>query len=321
MQIRQSIFRRLRMLALAGAWVLITPWANAEDIPVMTARQVSPSAWYVEGLLAAGSPANQNFISNAGFVVTPQGVVVIDALGSPALATRLMAAIRKVTAVPITHLIVTHYHADHIYGLQSFKAAGVRIVAHRAALAYLNSDAARLRLNASRQELAPWVDAQTQLVEADEWLDGARELVVGGTSFQIKPMGPSHTPEDLAVFLPHEKVLFAGDLVFRNRLPFVGQADSGHWVRALDDLLALDATVVVPGHGPVSKDVLADMQLTRAYLAHLRATMGQAAKNMEPFEEAYQAADWTRFEQLPMFRFINRMNAYNTYLLMERDGN
>ena len=286
----------------------------------MQVRKVSASAWYVEGLSAAGSPANQNFISNAAFVVTPAGVVVIDALGSPALATRLLAEIRKITAVPVTHVIVTHYHADHIYGLQAFKAAGARIVAHRAALEYLNSDNARLRLEASRQELAPWVNADTRLVHADEWLDAPRELTLGGVRFQIKPVGPSHTPEDLAVYLPHEKVLFAGDLVFRNRLPFVGQADSGHWIKALDELLAFDTAVVVPGHGPVSNSATQDMKVTRAYLVHLRATMGKAARNMDPFDEAYKTADWTEFDQLPMFPFINRMNAYNTYLLMERQS-
>lgn len=301
-------------------FALTVPTIHAQEPPPMQATQVSPTAWYVEGLSAAGSPANQNYISNAAFVVTPQGVVVIDALGSPALATRLLAQIAKVTPQPVTHVIVTHYHADHIYGLQTFKKAGVKIIAHRAALAYLNSDNARLRLEASRQELAPWVNADTLLAEADEWLDGPRDLVVGGVTFQIKPVGPSHTPEDLAIFLPQDKVLFAGDLVFRNRLPFVGQADSNHWIKALDELLAFDTRVIVPGHGPVSKDAVQDMKTTRAYLVHLRATMGQAAKNLDPFDEAYQAADWAQFDQLPMFRFINRMNAYNTYLLMEREA-
>ena len=81
----------------------------------MSPQRVSASAWYVEGVSALGSKANQNFISNAAFVVTPAGVVAIDALGSPALAERLIVEIRKITPLPITHVLVTHYHADHIY--------------------------------------------------------------------------------------------------------------------------------------------------------------------------------------------------------------
>jgi glyoxylase-like metal-dependent hydrolase (beta-lactamase superfamily II) len=294
--------------------------ARAEGAPVMRAQQVSPSSWYVEGLSALGSPANQNFISNAAFIVTPAGVVVIDALGSPALAERLVAEIRKVTSRPITHVIVTHYHADHIYGLQTFKALGARIIAHCEAREYLNSDTARLRLEASRQELAPWVDEKTRLVEADEWIDGSKTLVIGGVELRLINVGPSHTPEDLVIYLPQEKVLFAGDLVFRNRIPYVGQADSRHWIAALETLLTFEAQIIVPGHGPLSHEARQDMQLTHDYLVYLRESMGRAAANLEPFEEAYRNIDWSQFEHLPLFRVANRMNAYNTYLLLEQEG-
>ncbi len=305
---------------LAQGQTAVSASASA-TLPAVVAQKVSPAVWVLEGLSQAGSSANQNFISNAGFVVTQTGVVVVDALGSPALASRMLLEIRKVTALPVSHVIVTHYHADHIYGLQVFKAAGARVLAHRAAQDYLSSDAARLRLQASREELGPWVDAKTQLVGADEWIDSAQDRLIGGVRFVIQPFGPSHTPEDLAIFLPQDKVLFTGDLVFRNRLPFIGQADSNAWIKALDSLLALGPAVMVPGHGPVSTAAAQDIRLTRNYLVHLRTSMGQAAKNLDPFEDAYAGADWSQFEALPMFRLINRMNAYNTYLLMERTGN
>ena len=282
------------------------------------AALVAPDTWMVQGLSALGSSANRNFISNAGFVVTSAGVVVIDALGSPALARELRAEIARVTPLPVTHVIVTHYHADHIYGLQVFKDAGAVVVAHRQALLYLHSDAAQQRLVASREELFPWVDEATRLVPADQWVDGPTSLRVGDTVLELRPVGPSHTPEDLAVWLPQRRVLFAGDLVFRGRIPFVGQADSAHWIQALDALLGFDARVVIPGHGPASDQVRADLELTRDYLQHLRRTMGEAARNLDPFDEAYARTDWSRFEKLPLFSVANRMNAYNTYLLMEQ---
>jgi hypothetical protein len=76
----------------------------------------------------------------------------------------------------------------------------------------------------------------------------------------------------------------------------------------------------VPGHGPLSTSARADLELTRDYLMHLRRTMGEAARNMEPFEDAYARTDWSRFEKLPLFRAANRINAYNTYLLMEQEA-
>lgn len=287
--------------------------------PAVVLQQVSPSAWYVQGASALGSAANRNFVSNAGVIVTPGGAVVIDALGSPPLARELIAQVLRVTGKKVTHVILTHYHADHIYGLQEFKRAGARIIAHRASLEYLNSDTARLRLEASRTDLAPWIDANTHLVPADEWIDGPKELIVGGTRLLLQPVGPAHTPEDLVVYLPSEKVLFAGDIVFRGRVPFVGQADSRHWIAALNTVLAFDASVVVPGHGPMSTSAREDMELTRDYLTYLREVMGRAARELEPWEDAYAKADWSRFDKLPLFKAANRMNAYNTYLLMESE--
>ena len=309
---------RLGFYLLVGLVFGLNAVLAAAEQP-MQAQQVSRSAWYVQGVSELGSSANQNFISNAGFVVTPTGVVVIDALGSPALAESLVAKIKKITPLQITHVLVTHYHADHIYGLQVFKGLGAKIFAHRAALIYLNSDTARLRLEASREQLFPWVDENTHLVEPDAWIDADQDLSIGGMVFQARIVGPAHTPEDLAFYLPAEKVLFAGDLVFRNRIPFVGQADSRHWITALDQLLAFDAEVIVPGHGPVSNDAKHDMQQTREYLVYLRTAMGRAAEAMEPFDEAYERTDWSKFAHLPLFKSANRMNAYNTYLQLEHE--
>ena len=315
------------LIALLGALGLALsqcPPALAQEgsagVPAMQARQVAPNIYYVEGLSELGSSANQNFISNAGFVVTPAGVVVIDALGSPELARRLIAEIRKVTDKPLHMVIVTHYHADHVYGLQVFKNAGARIVAHEASGEYLNSETARLRLEVSRQELFPWVDESTRLVPPDAPIKGAIKLVVGGVNFDIIPVGPSHTPDDLVVWLPQSRVLFAGDLVFRNRIPFVGQADSRQWIESLNTLLKFQAKIMVPGHGPVSNNPQQDMSLTRDYLVYLRQTMGKGAADLVPFDEVYKNTDWSRFSKVPMFQYANRMNAYNTYLLMEREG-
>jgi glyoxylase-like metal-dependent hydrolase (beta-lactamase superfamily II) len=316
---------RLRCFLMSALMWVVLPLAGlgqalAADEPPMDLLQVAPNTHYVQGLSQMGSTKNQNFISNAGFVVTPAGVVVVDALGSPRLAERLTSAIRSITPLPITHVVVTHYHADHIYGLQHFKAMGAQVVAHRSALAYIQSDTARLRLEASRTDLSPWVDEKTQIVNADLWIDGPTSFKVGGVVFEVDHVGPSHTPEDLTVYVPSERVLFAGDLFFNGRLPFVGMADSSQWIRSLERVLAHDAAVVVPGHGAASTQPRQDIGMTRDYLQHLRSSMARAVEDFVPFEEAYATTNWSAFEATPMFPFANRMNAYNTYLLLEQEA-
>jgi glyoxylase-like metal-dependent hydrolase (beta-lactamase superfamily II) len=254
-------------------------------------------------------------------VITDDGVVVIDALGAPVLAEELIAEIRRRTPLPIRHVIVTHYHADHIYGLQVLEAAGATIHAFRDARDYLSSETAQRRLEASRQDLFPWIDETTRLVAADRWLDADETLLrVGSFEFRIRHAGPAHAPEDLVVYLPQRKVLFAGDLVFQGRIPFVGGADSRRWIESLGRLIDVQPRIMVPGHGPLSVDPAADLAMTRDYLAYLRSTMGAAAAQLEPFDDAYAKTDWSRFERYPLFRAVNRMNAYNTYLLMEQQA-
>ena len=282
----------LRGVAAGFAWLCCAAVA-ADVAPALRAQRVVDGIYFVQGEAALGLSANRNFISNAGFVVTDDGVVVVDALGSPALAQELIAEIRRVTSQPIRFVVVTHYHADHIYGLQAFKAIGATVIAHAHGKAYLHSDAAQRRLQSSRIDVAPWVNAQTQLVGADRWLDTDETTVrVGSFDFVLRHVGPAHTAEDLVVFVPRAGVLFAGDLVFRGRIPFVGEADSRQWIASLQRLIDFKPSFIVPGHGALSEAPLVDLQLTRDYLVHLRQTMAQAAANLEPFEEAYSKADW-----------------------------
>lgn len=281
--------------------------------------QVAPHTYFVQGLAELGSSQNQNFISNAGFVVTPKGVVVIDALGSPALARNLIKEIQKITSQKIVAVIVTHYHADHIYGLQEFKKIGAKIYAQNEGRSYLSSDTAKQRLIASRVDFAPWVDKNTRLQEADIWIDREYVLTVGGIDFLISRVGPAHAPEDLIIYVPTENALFVGDLVFRGRIPYVGNADSNGWLAALEQFEKFNPKILIPGHGAVSTNPIGDICFTRDYLQYLRESMATAAVNMDPFEEAYKQTNWSEYEGMPLFKAANRMNAYNVYLSIQAE--
>jgi len=309
---------------LAAFLALAAAAAGAADYPPhgvkVTPVRVSERAWYVQGLAGAASAANEGFNSNAGFVVTGEGVVVIDALGTPSLGRALLEAIRAITAQPVRRVIVTHYHADHFYGLEAFRRAGAEIWAHRGALEYLAGGEAERRREQRAQVLAPWVRADTELVRADRWLDGDEAFTLGGVRFEVQHFGPAHSPEDLVVVVPQEGVVFSGDILFKGRIPFVGSADSKAWLARIGRLIALEPRVMVTGHGEVSRDPGADLALTRDYLTFVRTAMGRAVADFQPFAEAYAATDWSRYAGLPAFEAANRVNAYGTYLLMERES-
>lgn len=311
------------MNATASALLLL--WAAAAlalepatvDMPL---RQVGPHCWYVEGVLEDASRANQGFMSNAGFVITADGVVVFDALGSPPLAERLIALIRTQTAQPIRRVIISHYHADHFYGIPALRAAGAEVWAHAGVRAYLGSEAAARRLAERRETLAPWLGPEFALPLPDRYLRADETFELGGVGFEIRHVGPGHAPEDLALRVTPDDVVYSGDTVYAGRVPFIGDADTGAWLEAISRLQALPARTLVPGHGPASLKPREDLELTRNYLTFLRTEMRQAVADFLGFEEAYARIDWQRFVNLPTFDVANRGNAYNVFLQMEQEA-
>ena len=284
----------------------------------MTLQQVSEHVYYVEG--AAGTALdNEGFISNAGFVVTPAGVVVFDALGTPSLAAMLLKQIRSVTDQPIVKVISSHYHADHIYGLQVFKELGAEIIAPAGANDYLNASTAEERLEERRFSLDPWVNDKTYLVPPDVLLTESMQFELGGVTFVITMVGGAHSDGDLTLYIEPDRVLFSGDIIFEGRVAFLGDANTKHWLDVLTQMETSKLVALIPGHGPAAKDPNQAISMTRHYLAYIREAMGKAVVEMMSFDEVYAATDWSDFKDLPAFEAANRRNAYQVYLSMEEE--
>ena len=294
-------------------------WQQYPPAPVqMTLQQVSEHVYYVEG--AAGTALdNEGFISNAGFVVTPAGVVVFDALGTPSLAAMLLKHIRSVTNQPIVKVISSHYHADHIYGLQVFKELGADIIAPAGANDYLNAPTAEERLEERRFSLDPWVNEKTYLVAPDVLLTDSTQFELGGMTFVITTVGGAHSDGDLTLYVEPDRVLFSGDIIFEGRVAYLGDANTKHWLDVLTQMETTKLVALIPGHGPAAENPNQAISMTRHYLAYIREAMGKAVEEMISFDEVYAATDWSEFKDLPAFEAANRRNAYQVYLSMEEE--
>lgn len=281
----------------------------------MVLQKVSPHVYYVQG--PPGTPTDHDgFMSNAGVVITDEGVVVFDTLGTPSLAWLLLSKIREVTDKPVVRVIASHYHADHIYGLQVFSDIGAKILAPAGAKTYLESDAAPGRLNERRESLFPWVNENTRLVTPDEFVGQDTSFTLGGISFDISLLGSTHSSGDLTVTVKPDRVMLAGDLIFEGRIPFVAGSEPKRWLQQLKQLDASKLVVIVPGHGPASVEPIKAVNHTLGYLEFMHNHMGRAVEELTPFDEAYQATDWGKYKNMPAFQ-VNRMNAYFIYLGLE----
>ncbi len=284
----------------------------------MNVQKITEHVYFVGGK-AGMATDNEGFVSNSGFVVTKEGVVVFDALGSPSLGHKLIHNIRKITSKPIKKLVISHYHADHIYGIQAFEELGAEIIAPLGAQEYIRSDAAKERLEERRFSLDPWVNERTHLVLPDVTISQSTTFTLGGLTFVINYLGRAHSSGDLTMLVENDKVLFSGDIIFEGRVPYVGSADSKNWLETLTHLETSGLAALIPGHGPASTKPSETIALTRKYLAYLRTTMGAAVDDFTPFDEVYAATDWSEFKDLPAFAEANRTNAYQVYLSMEAE--
>ena len=243
-------------------------------------REVGPRVFaYVQATGETG-------ISNAGLIVGADGATAVDALMVPSMTRRLVAAIRRTTRKKIGALVNTHHHLDHTGGNRFFR--GATIVATekcRAALAPGFPPVPLLQrfMPVFAREF-PLLKLQLPTVTFEDRLvihDGEREIHLW------HPGQPAHTAGDATVFLPKERVLFAGDLAFHYVTPLAFQGHVGNWIRAADRVLELEADVIVPGHGPIGTKK--DVRLMRDYLALVRDQAKQRFDAGQPAEEA--AAD------------------------------
>jgi glyoxylase-like metal-dependent hydrolase (beta-lactamase superfamily II) len=305
-----------------------TPY-GAVSLPFELHQVPNTPVYYIVGESGVPGTDNEGHTSNAGFVVTNEGVVVFDALGTPALGYRMIQRIREVTNQPIKLIIVSHYHADHIYGLQAFKEYGddPEVIAQRHTLGYLGGnrasqgEAAQRRLDQRREALFPWVDENTFLVPPDTTFETEYTFKMGGLTFEVRHLGPAHAPGDSIMLVKELGVLFSGDVIYGGRIPFLDspETDVSNWLKGLDYLANLQPAprYIIPGHGEMDTDVARSLAFTKGYLEYVINAMKTALQDLQPFDEAYSSTDWSKYEDMPAFDASNRGNAYRIYLELE----
>ena len=216
--------------------LVIQPPVDTVRTSTYPTRRLAEGVYAVIGDTGRGSEGRPN----AGFIVTSAGVVVVDALASPKQGEVLLATIRRVTSQPVRWLILTHHHPDHHFGAIVFKRAGAKVIAH--------PDTRVLASEGGEDALvADWVrvvglDAMRGFAFADtpdRPVTGADTLRLGGRAIFVIAAGGGHSAGDLLVWLPRERVLFAGDLLIEDGVTMVVDGSARALGRGLDRIDSL----------------------------------------------------------------------------------
>ena len=307
-----AISPALRAVA-CGAVALL---ASAGAAAALDTVAVSDGVWALVGDTGQRSPENLGNNATFGVIVTPEGVVLIDPGGSREGAAALDAAIGRITEKPVKIVVDTGGQDHRWLGNGYWKAKGARIVASTAAVADQHARGG-MQIEALRDFLGDRL-AGTEPVFADTTFETETTLSFGGADLVLRAIAPAHTPGDLFVWLPDRKVVFAGDIVFVDRLLGVGpQSNSAGWVTAFEAMAALAPAHVVPGHGRPTT-LAGAKAATLDYLVALRRRIRDLLDRGGGLAEAPKV-DQSAFAGLAQFDALAARNASQVYTEMEME--
>ena len=300
---------------------------KAEDSPddPLHYYQLLPNTYFFYGNIAEVDENNRGLSGNAGFVVTSEGVVVIDALGTPKLGNRMIATIRTVTDKPITHLIITHNHPDHAYGAVAFAELGdVTTIAHAGQNKYLGS-VVMDRSVAYRRAFIPGDMEGFRPIKAAIQLGDERfskyTVKSGDRTFDIYSVGAHHSHGDLIVHQVEDGVVWISDLAFNNRVTFMADGDLEQAIEGQTWLLDsfADAKLMIPGHGSAQTPPFPMVTRTRGYMQRLRDMMTEAIENDVGLQAAIDQATFEDWKAVRLYDLNHGKNASFVYRALEME--
>jgi len=280
------------------------------DLP----QEVIPGVWSAIGATAPGSYENSGHNNNLSFVITDDGVLVVNAGDNYLLAQSLHEEIRKRTAQPVKYVVLENSQGHAMLGSKYWKEQGATIIAHRDTAAYMEKtgyDALEVMRSRARDKAF-----KTEFVMPDKLYDDKLDLKMGSWKLQILHLGSSHSHGDTMVWLPEKKLVIAGDTAFHIRmLPIFEDTDTARWIETWDTFEALGAEIVIPGHGGPT-DMATVRKWTRDYLVHLRAKVAEVIKAGGSLDDAYKV-DQSAYLHLHTADELARSNAGRVYRAMQ----
>lgn len=262
-------------------------------------QEVAPSAWVM--ILSISEPEGGG--PNSGFIVAGDEVIVIDSLISLGAARELLSQIKDLTGKKPTFLINTHSHGDHVNGNQVF-APPAKIIAHENVREVLLREGHSIIERTAQMRPALAEDLkEARIVAPAITYRNRMTFYFGGRTIELIHPGKAHSAGDTMVYLPEDKILYAGDLLFNHIFPPIF-GDSAGWINALEQMEKMDIKTVVPGHGFVcTKQEITDL---KNFLIELSKQVKEYCERQTSKEKALSMIDmgiysgWPHQERLAL---------------------
>jgi quinoprotein relay system zinc metallohydrolase 2 len=305
-------------IALLGAVAVVVAQtaivAEPARIASFEVTEVAPGNYVHYGSVEERSPENLGDNANIGFIVGERCVLVVDTGGSLPVGRALKMAIRRVTQVPICHVVLSHVHPDHFFGAAAFLDDGAQFIAHRN---YPRQLAARARsyLNYLRRDLGELAEG-SDIVQPTLLVDGRLELDLGGRSLVVQGWPPAHTDNDLTVFDRVTRTFWTADLLFVGHTPVIDATITG-FLAVMDDLRKIDAAHYVAGHGRSLAPWPRVLDPQRRYFTVILEETRAAIRNRKTIQQATDEVGLSEAKNWAAFDSFHRRNVTTAYTELE----
>lgn len=277
-------------------------------------QEVIPSVWSAIGATAPQTYENSGHNNNLSFVITEEGVLVMNAGASYLLAQSLHEEIKKLTTQPVKYVVLENAQSHAMLGSGYWKAQGATIIAHKDAAQEIKQDGHNI-LASTRARLRDKA-FKTELAAPDKTFEDKLELKMGSWKFEVLHLGPAHSPGDIMVWMPEKKLVISGDMAFHERLlPLFDNTNTAAWIKTWDKFEALGAQTIIPGHGRPT-NIAEVTKYTKDYLVYLRAKIAEVIKSGGSLQDAYKA-DQSPYAHLDTYDELARVNAGMVFRAME----
>lgn len=277
--------------------------------------EVIPNVWSAIGATAPPTYENTGHNNNLSFIVTTEGVVVVNAGAAYVLAEALHAEIRRITDQPVVLVINENGQGHAMLGNTYWAAQNVPILAHEDAAAEFEERGYDIldRMKGYNRDKS----AKTEVTPPTETFEDSYDASRGGVAIQVLHLGPAHSPGDISVWLPDERLVIAGDMAFHERLlPIFDDTDTAGWLETWDEAFEpLGALYVIPGHGHPT-NMAQVRRYTKDYLTHLRGEIRRHIDDGGELDGAYYV-DQSAYRRLHTFDQLATRNAGRVFEQME----
>lgn len=294
--------------------VIGLPWLCRAESARLAIKEVAPGIYVHQGAHQVPDSNNRGEIANIGFIVGERCVAVVDTGGSPEQGQALKLAIEALTPLPVCYAINTHVHPDHIYGNIAFKQPGVSFVGHHKLEQAMAMRAPYYRERSVRDlgfTLTP-----EHFIPPDRPVKGTLELDLGGRVLLLTAHPTAHTDNDLSVYDRKTRTLWLADLLFMGHLPVVDGSLNG-WLKEIEKLKAIDASLVIPGHGPVSAAWPLALVSEERYLKMLQGEIRAAQKAGKTMEQAMAEVGLSARGEWRLFEEFHKKNVATAFAELE----